>query len=132
MPMYSRTRATTCSGVPARARFAMSAADMPQAPASALEARLRPGRIGVDDDAPEPGFLDRVVAAPLGVAVRTQHVELVAELVDRAAVVPDVGVARDETEEDLLAAAADEDRRMRLAHRLRIAPRLAAPGSGAR
>ena len=27
------SRATTCSGVPASARFAMSSADMPQAPA---------------------------------------------------------------------------------------------------
>ena len=64
---------------------------------------------------------------PTAAAVRLEHGELVAELVDAAAEVPAVGVAGDEAQQHLLAAAADHDRRIRLLHRLRIAPGVAHP-----
>src|SRR5262249_58930966 len=49
------------------------------------------------------------------------------ELGEVAGAVPHVRVTRDETEQHALAAAADQDGRMRPAHRLRAAPRLVQP-----
>src|SRR5581483_3575435 len=83
------------------------------------------GRVAVDDDVPEPRLLDRVEVAPLALAVAPEHVELVRQLADLAAVVPDVGVPRDDAEQHALPAAADHDRRMRAARGLRRAPGVA-------
>src|SRR5690242_10045486 len=77
-----------------------------------LDARRRARSVRVDDHVPEPRLLDRVVGATLLLAVAPEHVELPSQLVDVAAAVPDVGVARDQPEQHALAAAADEDRRV--------------------
>src|SRR5438132_1004488 len=66
--------------------------------------------------------LDLVEAPADPLAVSAQHLELRADLaMEGAEVVPDVGVAGHEPEQDLLAGAADEDGGMRLAGRPRAA-----------
>jgi len=64
------------------------------------------------------GLLDRVVVAALGLAVAAQHIQLPPQL-RGVEDVARVGVPGDEPERLLLAGAADEDGRMRLADRLR-------------
>ena len=66
---------------------------------------------------------DLVVVAADVVAVPLQDLGLVLPLVRLAAEVRRVGVARDDPQGELLAAAADEDLRVRLLHRLRVALR---------
>ncbi len=79
------------------------------------------GRVYLADDR----LLDGVVVAALGVAVRAQHVKLVADGLRRhAEQVARVGVLRDQAQRLLLPSAADEDRRARRLKRLRDADRL--------
>jgi drug/metabolite transporter (DMT)-like permease len=73
----------------------------------------------------EDRLLDGVVVAPLGVAVRAEHVELVADVRHRRAEqVARVGVLRDQAQGLLLPSPADEDRRARRLQRPRDADRL--------
>src|SRR5690606_27319794 len=68
-----------------------------------------------------PRHADLVGVAADGGAVVTQHVTLVGPLLGRPAEVRAVGVAGDGPQRELLAAAADPDRWVRLLDRLRIA-----------
>src|SRR5437867_8309519 len=93
----------------------------------ALEPHACAGGVAVDDDVAEPRLLDRLVVASLRRAVPVQYGELTLQLGDVSAVVPDVGVPRDEPEKDAFAAPTNQDGRMRALDGLRQAAGLAQP-----
>ena len=72
------------------------------------------GTVGADGDRREVGLLDVLVVAPDVLAVLLEHAVLVAQHLGVAEDVAGVRVARHEAQRALLAAAADEDRRMRV------------------
>ena len=119
----SRMRAITCSGVPAIMRSSIAAPTPPIArrasSAAGPGARRRRRRSA---DRTSCARFARVAPDVGAVPVEDRH--LVRELRRRAAHVPHLRVARDELQQHLLTAAADDDRWVRLLYRLRPVPGL--------